>query len=211
MFVVFAAILGDEPDPSVDETEVQRLVRAARSGNGGAARRLYTLHVGRLYRAVRGSCLSDAEAEDLVQETFVRALTSLAEYQYRPETRFIAWLTTVGMNVLRKRVRSRRVHAQAVPLLSERDANLGGPDLDDALDSARMRRRLVEVLSELPERERQVVTLRYGAGLTAPEVAAALDLSPANVRKICERQRQVLLEKLGLFGPGEARDGAHGG
>lgn len=47
------------------------------------------------------------------------------------------------------------------------------------------------------------MTLRYGAGLTAVEVGAICEQSPANVRKICERQRTILLERLSSSLPRE--------
>src|SRR4051812_31782471 len=106
MLFVFATFIGSEPLASVDETEVQRLVRAAGSGKAPATRRLYTLHVSRVYRVVRPFCPSDADAEDVVQETFAAALPKLAEYQYRPSTRFVAWLSTIALNVVRKRART---------------------------------------------------------------------------------------------------------
>lgn len=197
MFVVFAALLGSEPDPSVDETEVQRLVRAARTGQPRAARRLYSLHVDRVYRSVRPLCVSDADAEDAVQETFARALQHLSEYQYRPESRFVAWLGTIALNVVRKRGRA---HQRLAPLSEHTAAQERGEQAHDpeaAALKAEARQALLAALGEMPERERQVLTLRYGAGLTAPEVAHAAGVSAANVRKICERQRKLLLERLG--------------
>ena len=59
---------------------------------------------------------------------------------------------------------------------------------------------LLEALAELPERDRAVLSLRYGGELSAPEVAQALGLSAANVRKICERRRAELLAKLAPLG-----------
>ncbi len=196
MFVVFAALLGSEPDPSVDETEVQRLVRAARTGQPQAARRLYSLHVGRVYRTVRPLCSSDADAEDAVQEAFVRALTHLAEYQYRPDVRFVAWLGTIALNVVRKRARR---DGRAEQLVTTRIAPAHDTSADDPearVMKEQAKTALLTALGEIPERERQVLTLRYGGGLTAPEVAHAAGLSSANVRKICERQRKHLLDRL---------------
>lgn len=196
MFVVFATLLGSDPDPSVDETEVQRLVRAARTGHPQAARRLYSLHVDRVYRTVRPLCTSDADAEDAVQETFARALGNLAQYQYRPESRFVAWLGTIGLNVVRKRGRGAQRIAPLSGSAQLHDRVDGAGDPESEALKAEARRALLAALSEIPDRERQVLTLRYGAGLTAPEVAHAAGLSASNVRKICERQRKHLLERL---------------
>ena len=61
---------------------------------------------------------------------------------------------------------------------------------------AEARGRLLRALEALPKRDREVLSLRYGADLEASEVAAACALSAANVRKICERQRRRLLAEL---------------
>jgi RNA polymerase sigma-70 factor (ECF subfamily) len=204
VFIVFAAILGDAPDPTVDEREVQRLVRLARTGDGAAARRLYTLHAGRVFRAVRGLCGSEADAEDAVQETFARALPRLNEYGYRARTRFVAWLCTIAFNVARQKERATR----RTGLLQDTALGSGrAVDPEGDLDRARQRGRVLTALAELEPRDREVVSLRYGAGLSAPEVGEALSLSPANVRKICERQRAALLERaFGALSPGEASE-----
>ncbi len=190
MVLCFAALFGDAPEPDVDELAVQRWVRAARTGQPLAARRLYNQFVRRLYRTVRPWCPSDADAEDLVQETFARALRSLAEYEYRPGTRFIAWLATIALNLSRKQ--ARRVHGDAP--LSEAAQVAVEPAVDP--DAGRRRAALLEALGKLEERERRILTLRYGAELNATEIARAVGLSSANVRKICERLRARLLQEL---------------
>ena len=64
------------------------------------------------------------------------------------------------------------------------------------LDRARQRRALLVALGELPERERAIVSLRYGAELNASEIAATLGLEPATIRKILERARTRLGERI---------------
>lgn len=193
MFFVFATLLGGEAGP-VDEAEVQQLVVAARVGNPRAARRLYALHVTRLYRALRPLCGSDADAEDAVQAAFVDALSHLARYHPREGRRFLSWLVTLGLNRARKQHgASRRSPATEDAALTElRDRDVVHPE-----DVAVRRRALLDALAKLPQRDREVVSLFYGAELTADEVGQLTGLSPANVRKVCERQRRVLLELLG--------------
>lgn len=189
MFVFFATFYTGPDEGPADDGEVQALVRAARVGNARAARRLYALHVARVFRSVRPWCASEAEAEDVTQDTFVRALGSLVKYEPREGVPFIAWVLTIAMNLARKgRARAAKVEDDA--------------EVEDAGDSALsasdvlMKRRLLAALAELPERERRIVSLRYGGELSADEVAEVVGVSAANVRKICERQRQVLLQRL---------------
>ncbi len=71
------------------------------------------------------------------------------------------------------------------------------PEAENAEDAVLKRRAVLAALATLPERDRQVVSLFYGAELSAEEVADVLGLSASNVRKICERQRKALLTALG--------------
>lgn len=85
--------------------------------------------------------------------------------------------------------------------------DVAGPDRDpvDELDRDRQRRALLVALAELPERERAIVSLRDGADLNASEIAGTMALEPATVRKMLERTRAQLGERI------DALSGAVGG
>ena len=192
----FAALSLAFPVPApLDVGEEARLVRAARLGNPDAVRRLYETHVARVYRTVRALLDSDAEAEDATQDAFVDALAHLDRYQARPGVRLAAWLATLALNRARKRraaaARTRPAGPEVIAALADAEGGTGGDE------AALLRRQaLLAALSELPERDRQVVALFHGAELTADEVARATGLSAAAVRKICERRRRELLARL---------------
>jgi RNA polymerase sigma-70 factor (ECF subfamily) len=199
VFLLFATFLGADPSGPVDEEEVLRLVRAVGQGNRLAARRLYGIFVTRVFRVARPLCDSEAEAEDVVQDTFVKAFAGIHRFAPRQDSRFTAWLCTIALNCARKR---RRGRGQVDTLAPKEMAELreASPDAvespGDAAEHAQKREALLAALASLPERDRRVVTLRYGAELTAAEVGSACGLSEANVRKICERQRRSLLSRL---------------
>ncbi len=198
MYLAFAILGGEPPAAAADEPQVQRLVGAAREGDREATRRLYTLHVKQVFRAVRPLCQNEAEAEDVVQETFIKVLGSLGRYRRRGQTRFVSWVLTIAMNVARKRLRHhKRVTATDPATLTASQVGGESPDpAGEAMDAQLRKQALLAALGELPERERQVVTLRYGAGLSAAEVGRVAGLSEANVRKICQRQRASLLDRI---------------
>jgi RNA polymerase sigma-70 factor (ECF subfamily) len=183
-----------------DERQVAALVEAARGGDRAAGTRLYQLHVRAVFRAVRTLVRDEGEAEDVVQEAFVQALTRLERYRPRAGARFVSWVAAIALNVARKRARwwRRAVSAseEATKAKVEGAASAEGQDAGEQLDAARRRQALLEAMAELAPREREVVSLRYGAGLSAAEVGEAMGLGEANVRKICERQRKRLLERL---------------
>lgn len=172
------------------EEAIVRLVEQARAGDTGARRALYVQYVDRVFRAVRAMLRSDADAEDVTQDAMLTVLTSLDKYTPRADARFAAWVMTIAVNTARRRFRRRRPELTATGELPETpDA---GADPADGLDRARQRRALLIALAELPERERMIVSLRYGAELTASDIGATVGIEPATIRKILERARTRL-------------------
>ena len=112
-------------------------------------------------------------------------------------------MTTIAVNTVRRRFRRRRPELTADGELP--DTRAAATDPGDDLDRALERRALLVALGELGERDRTIVSLRYGAELNASEIAAALGLEAAAVRKTLERARArlaVRIETL-LRPPGE--------
>lgn len=189
-----STLFGADSD-TLDEPAVLRLVEQARAGDRAARQRLYRQHVSRVYRTVRGLLRSDAEAEDVTQDAMLLALTSLDRYSPRSGTPFAAWLTAIAVNTARRRFRRHRPE----PTASGELPDMPAPDADpgDEIDGARRRAALLRALAELGPREREIVSLRYGAEQNATEIAAQLGMEPANVRKILERARARLGERIG--------------
>jgi RNA polymerase sigma factor (sigma-70 family) len=121
-------------------------------------------------------------------------LTSLHTYRHRPDARFAAWVTAIALNTVRRRFRRRRPELTATGDLPDVPADATDPV--EALDRARQRRALLIALAELPQRDREIVSLRYGADLNASDIAAAVGIGAANVRKILERTRARLGDRL---------------
>jgi len=192
-FKLLSVRLGADPEP-LDEDAVLRLVELARGGDRVARQRLYRQHVARVFRTVRGTLRSDAEAEDVTQDAMLIALTSLHRYSPRSGTRFAAWLTTIAVNTMRRRFRRWRPVLTATGELPEMPAV--DADVGDDIDRAKQKAALLRALAELDPREREIVSLRYGAELNAAEIAAQLGLEPGNVRKILERARGRLGERI---------------
>ena len=172
---------------SLDEDAILQLVVAARAGDRAAGQRLYRQHVDRVFRTVRGILHSDMDAEEVTQDTMLAMLTSLDRYAPRTGTRFAAWVTTIAVNTARRRFRRRRpelTDPSDLPQIPDDTA-----DLERDADSEKQREVLLRALAVLDEREREIISLRYGAELDATEIASLLELEPANVRKILERAR----------------------
>ncbi len=189
---VFSLAFGALPD-APPEDEIQALVEAARLGAPDAARRLYRLFVDRVYRAVRSLSANDADAEEVTQDSFVKAFAALHRYRLQAGKPFLSWLMTIALNTARTRGRrlARRARREA-PAPEHEPEDASAPDPEERLLQSELRGVLLEALADLPERDREVVVLRYCSGLQAPAVAQALGLQAANVRKICQRRRSEL-------------------
>ena len=192
-FKALSALFGGDAE-MLDERAVLRLVDRARAGDRAAKQQLYRQHVNRIFRTVRALLRSHAEAEDVTQDAMFTALTHLERYSPRSDTRFAAWLTTIALNTARRRFRRRRPELTATGDLSEFAGE--GDDPGDEIDRARQRSALLRALVELEPREREIVTLRYGAELDASEIGTQLNLKPAHVRKILERLRTRLGDRI---------------
>jgi RNA polymerase sigma-70 factor (ECF subfamily) len=189
LFATLGAAAEDVGEP-LDGDALASVVAQARAGDDGARRRLYLLFVDRVYRTVRSLLRSDADAEDVTQDAMLTVLTSLHRYTPRADARFAAWVMTIALNTARRRYRRRRPDLTASGVLPDVMGDIFDPVED--LDRVRRRRALLTALAELAERERVIVTLRYGGELTAREIGAIVGLEAAAVRKVLERTRTWL-------------------
>lgn len=180
-----------EAPRSVPETGVQAWVHQAREGDREAAAQLYRTYAKKVYRTVRPLAASDAEAEDLTQDTFAKAFEALDRYTQRDGVRFVSWLLSIGMNLARRAHQKRGRTSPSSDVLDDvPDDRLVLPDA--ALDRATLRHALLDAVAALPDREREVVTLTYGGELTSAEVAEMTGVNAAHARKILERARHQL-------------------
>ena len=153
----------------------------------------------RLFRVARGILTDDAEAEDVVQEAYMRAFRELASF--RGEALFSTWLTRIACHEALARARKRQRLVRLVP----RPSDAGGEPLDPpskAIDPEREleNRQLQNVLREavelLPDPLRTVFCLREIEGLSTEETAGALDLTTENVRVRLHRAKRSLRQTL---------------
>ncbi len=136
---------------------------------------------------------SRADAEDLTQETFLRAYRALGEYppgRIR-ELRLREWVWTIAANLCRNRARSRRRHPEeALPAEAALADPAPGPEVH-ALAAAGSEA-LAAQLARLPWAPRAAVVLRHVTGLTYAEIAAALGRPEGTVKADVHRGLQQL-------------------
>jgi RNA polymerase sigma-70 factor, ECF subfamily len=184
--------------PTVTDAD-EDLVRRAVSGHEEAFVALVERYHDRLIRFAFTFVHDWATAEDVVQDTWIGVLRSVERFESR--STFRSWLFTVCAN----RARSTFVgQARVVPVDADGptvDPARFGPaqnwiappeswdDVDARLDALQLIPVVRDAIDQLPDLQRQVVTLRDVEGLTGKEACAVLDISDANLRVLLHRGR----------------------
>jgi len=179
----------DPPEILLDEHD---LIERARTGQPSAERDLYELHVGRVMRMAERMTGDQAMAEDVVQDTFVRAFGSLSSFEGR--SKFSTWLHSIAMstclNALRKRGRTRD-HEQPVEAYDAFDPGCDDPD-------GALRLALHRAIDTLGEDMRATFVMHDLEGFTHPEIAAICGVevgtSKARLSRARARLRDVLTD-----------------
>jgi RNA polymerase sigma-70 factor (ECF subfamily) len=152
---------------------------------------LYDRYVDPVYRYCYGRLGSREEAEDATSLIFARALAALPTHRGGS---FRSWLFAIAHNVVLNARRDAPRHHQLAIVVELADP---GPRPDEMAEAAERRRSVSEALALLPEEQRRIVELRL-AGLTGPEVAAALGRSHDSVRTTQRRALARLRTLLGI-------------
>lgn len=191
-------------DTRLDGLDDGELVERARNRDGDAVRLIMQRHNRRLYRVARSVLNDEAEAEDVVQETYVRAFTHLDAF--RGEAQLSTWLTRIALNEALGRLRRRRTtiglkdidsindqgEARVIYLPSARQDS----DPEAAAARAEVRRLLELAVDQLPDLFRTVFVLRDIEEMSIEETAAHLGLRPETVKTRLHRARRLLRQSL---------------
>jgi RNA polymerase sigma-70 factor, ECF subfamily len=189
----------------MDEPSEAELLRLAREGDPAAFRILIRRTDRYLYRIARSVLLNDHEAEDVVQETYVRAFTRLVDF--RGDARLSTWLTRIALNEALQRHRRRR----RVVSLEVLDSASGHPDAqihwspmiaptqDPERATARHQFRILleRAIDDLPEAFRTVFVMRDVEDASTEETATVLGIRQQTVKTRLHRARRMLREALG--------------
>jgi RNA polymerase sigma-70 factor, ECF subfamily len=171
--------------------------RAAARGDDGAIENLVREHAGLVYRISYAALCSHHEAEDAVQETFVRVLRYSARLAAVSDTK--TWLARIAWRVAVDRSKRLR-RKQEVPLedWARPVEEIASADVsaDDALEGARVGAALEKLIAALPKKLREPLVLSAIEEMSPREVGAVLGMNEAAVRSRVFRARQILREKL---------------
>ena len=178
------------------------LVDRARNRDEAAIRAIMQANNRRLYRIARGILRNDSEAEDAVQETYVRAFTHLE--QFRGDSSLATWLTRIAMNEALGRLRRQRASPPSTPLDSGiSEARIipfpnatAAEDPEKTMAQREIQHVVEQAIDELPEVFRIVFITRVVEGMNVEETADILDLKPETVKTRLHRARTMLRDNV---------------
>jgi RNA polymerase sigma-70 factor (ECF subfamily) len=163
----------------------------------------------RLYRVARAVLRDDSEAEDVMQDAYVRAYEHLSQFAGRSQ--FATWLTRIAIHEALARVQRRKRTEQLGNDWDESgihgEVNVAASALnpEEQLSVAELGRALEDAILAIPEQYRLVLMMRDVEQLSTTETAAALDLSEENVKVRLHRARamvrKTLFAKAGVEAP----------
>jgi len=181
----------------------RNLVERAASGDQSAFRAIMERNNQRLYRVARAVMKDDTEAEDVVQETYLRAFFNLSKF--RGESSLTTWLTRIALNEAlgRKRKQRAMVTLETVETAQQTSAQIiQFPAMNTETDPERsaaqneIQRLLERAMDALPEPFRVVFVMRDVEEMSIEETAFHLGIRPQTVKTRLHRARRLLRQSL---------------
>lgn len=151
-------------------------------------KQLYERYARELYLYIFSFCHSHSMAEDILQETFLKAILSLSNQH----TNMRAWLYTVARNLCLNLLRKERRMDFTNQIEDIADQSHHLENLLEGVIQKEKNALLYQALNRLPNIKREVLMLSYFSGLGQKEIAAILNITPENVRIIAYRAKHDL-------------------
>jgi RNA polymerase sigma-70 factor (ECF subfamily) len=175
------------------------LMRLAGGGDEKAFSALVARHLGRAGKLAARVVGNAAEAEDIVQEAFLRVWLKAPEWQPQASggAQFSTWFYRVLMNLCIDRKR----RPGTAPLEAAGEIADPKPTAVDEIAAKERRKRVASAVAELPERQRAALALCHYEGMSNIEAAAILELSVGAVESLLVRARRHLRDSLADLAP----------
>jgi len=189
-----------EARPTVDDADIIRRVRA---GDADAFGALVEKYAGRIQRLVRGFIRNEQDAQDVVQDSFVKAFARLDRFDGR--SAFFTWLYRIAANTSMDHNKKYRRRPPALSIEASREDEEGrpgitpparGPSPLQGAMTKELRLKIDEAMAALPDIYREVVVLREMEGLSYDDMARALGVSRGTIESRLFRARERLRARL---------------
>jgi RNA polymerase sigma-70 factor (ECF subfamily) len=168
----------------------RKVIEAAQSGDLDALGSLYDSHINQVYRYTLARLGNVHDAEDVAEEIFLKMLAGLPGYEWR-KVPFAAWLMRIARNEVVSFLRRNGKRAQDTELPEELIDHRNNDPAEEtekilALEDLR------KAVALLPEAQREVIILRFAAGLSVADTARALSKNENNVKVLQHKGMQRL-------------------
>jgi RNA polymerase sigma-70 factor (ECF subfamily) len=186
--------------PTIEQRDSE-LVALARKGDREAFSRLMMEYQSKIYRLARRMTETNEDAEDVLQEAFIKAFRSLAGF--KGKSKFSTWLYRITVNLALMKLRRKKLDSVSLDEPISTDEGAVQREIEDeSLDPLEelIESESVEILDravgELPKGYRAVFVLRHVEGLSTEDTARILRISVPAVKSRLHRTRLMLKEKL---------------
>lgn len=184
--------------------ETPELIQAARDGDRKAQSQLVTLYSSRIYNLGLRMLRNNEDAEDMLQETFIKAFEKLDSF--KGNSSFYTWIYRIGVNMALSKLRKQSRMKISYSIQEPDFENMHGLSISDwpeyietKVTDEEFRVALKVALDDLDEKYRSVFVLRDLEGLSTSKAAEVLELSESNVKVRLMRARLFLRDRMGSF------------
>lgn len=178
----------------LSQKDEQRLVDHARQDLAGF-QELYDFYFPRIYAFVAYQIDHVHDVEDVVSNIFLNVIQGLSRFEYRGEGSFAAWIFRIARNQVLEFYRQNQHTRKSLPLDTLHTVGDGMPDLADTLVRQESFSEVRRLITTLPPRRREIITLKFFAGLRNKDIAAILGIDERSVAAHLCRGLQELHHK----------------
>jgi RNA polymerase sigma-70 factor (ECF subfamily) len=182
------------PRPDADSARMLALVEKAQEGDGEAFGKLYDTYMDTVYRYIYYRVSNKALAEDLTQETFLRALRRISTFTWQGRD-FGAWLVTIARNLVADHFKSSR-HRLEVPTGEMLDSDESVASPEESVLAYLSNRALLDAVKQLNSQQQECVTLRFLHGLSVAETAQIMGKNDGAIKTLQYRAIRTLARLL---------------
>lgn len=173
----------------------RKLIAKARAGDQDAARRLIDAHKDRLFAFVWRIVRDHHDAEEICQDAFMRAFSSLEAF--RPEYRFSTWLFTIGYRLCLNWIRRKHAVTGEIDMSVVRTEQVDAlEELAQSEDARRLKNEIWNAVDQLSVPQRATVLLYYREGQNCQDISETMQIPVATVKSHLHRARARLRELL---------------
>ncbi|MGN0219899.1 MAG: RNA polymerase sigma factor [Muribaculaceae bacterium] len=170
------------------------LVAYYSEGNNNAFDVLLTRHQAKVYNYILQMVKDRNLADDIFQETFVKAITTIKQGRYAEAGKFSAWVCRIARNLIIDNFRQEKVEATVstddsnFDVLNRKD--LSEDTIEDMLIDSQIQADVRRIVKQLPDSQREVLIMRYYKGLSFKEIA---DVTGVSINTALGRMRYAIL------------------